>query len=769
MEIEFQSTFEKCLFDGINLFTGAGFSVLAKDCDDKKMPVGDMLKNELAVIFPGIPKTLKLPQICSMISRTKKQELREYLNRRFTVSTFDDLYHNLNKVEIKNVFTTNIDDLFQKVFISSPNKYTNDVNLNGASFKDKLAIDYFYMHGSVTDQESELIFGDLDIASAFSKDPNRWHYLTSIMGKFPTLFWGYALKDAGTLQAYANSLQTHNNKNSWIILHPDYLEEGESDYFKSIGFKIVISETETFLKYLQNVTGPSSTIKVGSSSEHPFPEGAVPCNANVEHRAIQDFFQGSTPLWSDIYSPRVMRIQFYDQIIEKLNNSKNILITGGPASGKTTLLMQLAAFYSFDGYKIFTKDISPKKANTIAARAGQSSCMFFIDEFQSSIDALETLSKINNARFVLAERDYAYLSSPNSRFLSKSTSVFDITEITDFDSQEIFNNIPADIRSTKKRQKNDRDSLFEFIESNCKTPNIKRRFQNVIGDLRKKDTRLVDLFLLVCYLHTARSVASMDIFIGYFQNNVKGYEEIYNLISILGSCINDYAGCLAEQDQDYFNIRSNLLADLIYSTSPVSDLAKMLCTFHRNVSTYCIPNYNVFKRRGYDSKLFERAFPNIKDGIDLYDIIYKKHSSPFNLQQKALYLSGRNEYELAFKIMDEAISIAGSKNWPIKNSYAIIKFKANINRENATLVRKSLDESMDALEECYTADIRKVFHAITFADHSLQYWRKYRDGKALEYLNKSIIWLGEEQQKDYSINKLARFLRELSGAISTYS
>jgi hypothetical protein len=395
MEIEFINTFERHLQSGINLFTGAGFSHLAEDSTGNQLPIGSKLKDEIIAAFPGAPSALELPQLCTLISRTKKNELFNFLYNRFSVSKYDDLYRNLEHIEIKNVFTTNIDNLFQKIYEPSSNKYINDANFNGASFHDKQAIDYFYMHGSVLDKESSLVFGDLDIASAFSHDPARWNYLSSLMGRFPTLFWGYALKDAGTLQSFAQALNEHNQKDSWIVLHPDHIKDGEINYYKSLGLKIIKSDTKDLLAYLDKFkSGSNKTNESTGQGIHPFPEYSVPSNSAIEHRSIQDFFQGATPIWSDIYSPRVVRVRFYDQIVEMLNSGKNILITGGPATGKTTLLMQLAAFYDFKGLKFFTKNITREKSKTIASGIGQTPAIFYIDEFQSSIEALETLSKL---------------------------------------------------------------------------------------------------------------------------------------------------------------------------------------------------------------------------------------------------------------------------------------------------------------------------------------------------------------------------------------
>lgn len=765
MDIESKKTFERALQEGINIFTGAGFSVLSSDKDGRLLPIGDDLKNELLKKFPGTPATLQLPQLCTLISKSKRDSLNDYIRSRFNVGEFPEVYKNIINVNIKNIFTTNVDNLIECIFKGNPRKYINNTMFNGVSFQEKSAIDYYYLHGAVNDVESNLIFGDLDIANAFSSDPTKWNYLKSVMNKYPILFWGYALRDAGTLQVFADSLDNQNKKNAWIIVHPDYVDEGEIEYYQSLDIKIIRSDTESFLDYLGSLeVSEFEKIKSGEY-ENPFPEHSIPSHSDIKHRSINDFYQGANPSWSDIYSSQVIKLHYYSVVEEYINGNKNVLITGGPATGKSTLLMQVAAFHSFNGIKIFVSNMSLAKAETFSTRINNTPVLLFVDNMQTSIDALNYLSAKSNIKMVIAERDYAYLSASRAGFLRKNIEIIDITQLNDTDAQGVTDHIPADLKSRKNFKLKDGDSLFELIESNCRTPAIKERFNNVLKDLKRKDKRLVELFLLVCYLHNSRSVTSMDVLYSYFQNEGIGYKEIYSFISILSSCLSEYAGEFSESTQDYFSIRSNLLSEHIVAISPEQELACMLTNFHNNVSRYCIPNYDSFKRRAYDARLFERAFPDTDRGEEIYDVIYRKHNSPFNLQQKALYLSRRGSHDRAFIVIDEAISKSGSENWSVKNSYAIIKFKANINRTDSLGVRKALDESMVSLEQCYTADMRKAFHAMSYAGQSLKYWAKYRDSIAIEYLKKSKIWLGEEADKDNSIRNVRRLLQQVNNAL----
>lgn len=765
MEIESQSTFERSLREGINIFTGAGFSLLAKDKKGVPLPTGDDFRQELLIEFPTAPKALQLPQLCTFLSRSKKADLENYIRARFDTGEYNDKYKNIGLINPKFIFTTNVDNLLESVFNDNPNKYLNDASLNGVTLQDKDAIDYIHLHGNISNNESPLIFGDLDIASAFSNDPSRWNYFRSLMNRHPTLFWGYALRDAGTLQVLSDALDDNNKKNSWIIVHPKHTTNDEIQYYKSLDLKIITSDTEDFLEYLGKFK-PATDLPA-NEYKNPLPEYAIPSNADITHRAIQDFYQGATPSWSDIYSPRVTKLRHYSTIEENTNKGKNVLITGGPATGKTTLLMQFAAFHNFNGIKIFHSNISLQKAKNIAIKLSEAPTLLFVDNLQSSIDALNFLSTKKNIQLIISERDYAYLSASSANFLRRNIEIIDITSLDEKDSQAVITNIPEDIKSSRPYKLKNGDSLFELIERNCRTPSIKERFNNVIEELRKKDDNLVQLFLLACYLHTCRSVTSMDVLYSFFDKGYNDHTQLYSLLSILSSSLSEYAGEFAENEQDYFAIRSNLLADHIAKIAPYKDMAKMLTAFHNNVPRFCVPNFESFKRRAYDARLYEHAFPIIEDGEEIYDIIYRKHKSPFNLQQKSLYLSRRGEHQRAFKVIDEAISMGGSRNWSIKNSYAIIKFKANIDRTNCADVRKALDESMEALEQCHSADVRKAFHAMSYAGQSLKYWKKYRDATAITYLKKSKEWLSEEVDEDNRIGNVVRLLKKVNEALSS--
>ncbi|QND85350.1 Uncharacterized protein ChrSV_3124 [Chromobacterium vaccinii] len=762
MNIDLQNTFDRALEQGINFFAGSAFSIHASNSNGLPMPVGNQLRDEIADRFKK-SKTLELSILCSILETKNSAELDEFLRNRLKIKSFDSKYKNLLKIKIQNIFTTNVDNLFYKIYENSDTYYINDSSINGPSVISKSAIDLHYLHGSITNQESRLIFGNLDIANAFPNDPGRWNFLRSQMQKYPTIFIGYGLRDTGTLQVFAQSLNDHKKNDAWIVIDPDYTDRNLLEFYQALGLKIIESSTIEFLEYIgskQYAKEQNVILKNHIPEEFciPNPTGAT--------RSISRFFEGSLPEWSDIYSPRVCKTSYYNIAIDILNGNKNLLITGGPAVGKSTLLMQIAASWQFDGHKLFAEDITPEQAKSISNKINNESAVFFIDNCQSSLEGIKELNKHKNIRYVLAERDYAYISSSYNSF-AINANILDITELKEDDATKIYNSIPADLRKGRVKKTIEGDSIFEWIEKNCSTPTIKSRFANVIRELSAKDINLAELFILICYIHASRSYTSMDIIYSYLHGRIQSPDEIYNLIKTLGSSIKDYE-ILDNSDQDYYKVRSNILADLINEIAPQSLISRVMERFHLDVSSFSIPNYSTFKRFGYDARFFEKAFPKIEDGERIYDEIFKKRANPFILQQKALYLSKKASYKKAFQAIDEAISRVGSRNWSLKNSYAIILFKANIGKERTYDTISALNESMEKLTDCYRSDNRKLFHALTYADHAIQHSDIINDQISAEYLKTAQRWLTEESKKEEGNHRAKRLLRAIERKLQKY-
>jgi hypothetical protein len=751
MDIENSASLRYALLSGINVFVGAGFSVLASDDEGRPMPVGSQLSEEFRARF-ALEGTegLNLPQLYTLLARTHKDEADAYLRKRFRVDTYDPRYDAMQRMAVDCWFTTNVDDLPHRIFQDSSTSYLNDLDVNGPTYADRRAIDLVMLHGSVASRDRPLRFGAVDVASSFNADPDRWRYLRHRLQAAPTLFLGYSLQDAAALEALSTEAGRTLSE-MWIQVRATEQDSGTANYFRALDFQLIVGDTSQFLNYVvHNLPKEGSAIPRDRSKANTrdlFPNDAVPEPSEVPSRPVADFFRGFAPGWSDIFSHTVHRVGHYRTIVESVRANRPTIVTGIPGSGKTTLLMQLVSDLDFDGHKILLDGSTREKAEMIVRALDGARALVAVDNITNHVDAFNVLRGAPNITVVAADRDYN-LSSSLHRLNRESVEIIDVTELSDEDQQDLRNSIPADVRRSTPRSsivsKGVRPSLFEFVQANVDGPTVRERMREALATLEKSDPLLAEMLLLAAYVHSCRTPLSMDMAIGYWSDRIPGHDEIYALITGVGALLSEYEGELTETNQDYFAARSVLVAESVVASASGARLGALLTTFHRNVSHARIAAYYVFKRRAYDSKLFGRAFADLSAGLELYDEIYARDPSPYTLQQKALYLAQRKMYSEAFEVMDRAMSTAQRANWTIRSSYAQILFQANQELAGSNpAVRELLDRAMAILTECYMGDRRRSMHAVQYGTLAVRYAGIFSDAAATDYLKQADVWLSE--------------------------
>ena len=754
-EVENKDLLEsKLLGSELNLFLGAGFSVLSRDLDGNHLPVGPELARNLIEKF-GLShlSSLGLGELCTIINLTQREALRDFLNRRFTVSEFDDRYLRLDQLDIANIFTTNIDDLPQRIFQSSNRHYLNDVDLHGPSFRDRRAINYFGLHGTVRTNRRPLRFGALETASSFGSDPDRWWYLKSQLCKWPTVFWGYSFGDAGTLEALSRIESPNDKLDAWILVYPDENAAAAIEYFRALGLQILIGTTEEMLAYLEQLLESiaSDTDHNDAGLQVPVVE-SIPQPGATATRPVEHFFRGSPPTWSDVYSGVVTRLSHSRSIENAIAAGDNVIITGVPVCGKTTLLMQLAAHVDFAGHKMLLESPTREKAAMLARKVGDQKALVFIDNATNDAESLRDLIDSPNIQVVAADRSY-HISIVSHILPISKCNVFEISELAEREYQRLRDTIPVGMRTgTFKLPEVTpglKPSLYEFIQANVVGPTLAERFSEAMRELRGEDEVLLEMLLLVSYVHSCRTPLSMDMALAYWRGRVGSYKGIYVLMDDAGKLVHDYYGDLADDAQDYYSARSVLVADTILQSSDRETFRNMLLRFHKNVSMNRICHYEVFRRRAFDARrIGARAFTEWEEARDFYEFVYQKAPNPYVRQQEALFLSAADRHTEAFQVIEQAAAEGGSANWTIRNTYAIILFRRNILFAGDDVARSSLIESMEILERCYSSDRRKGFHAKTFADHALQFWRAYHDSDAARYIRLSAEWLSDAARNE---------------------
>ncbi|NPD20974.1 SIR2 family protein [Alterinioella nitratireducens] len=276
LTIENEASFKAALKKEINLFVGAGFSILAENKIGQTLPTGQELVDELCAEFSesGLSGQ-QLPLVSQVIKSKDRIRFNEFLKKRFIVGDYDERYDTISKFSIARIFTTNIDDLLGKVFEKASGKYLNDLILQGATFRDITAVEYLPLHGSVTYPNTDFTFTPIEIASAFSNNPTQFQYLVSCLNKSPTVFLGYSLQDAGALQSLNTTFSSGpQDKARWIQLRQR--DAAAESYFRSLGFQIIIGDTDALLDFFANESQNIDPKQAQELTAKDFGSGGIP-------------------------------------------------------------------------------------------------------------------------------------------------------------------------------------------------------------------------------------------------------------------------------------------------------------------------------------------------------------------------------------------------------------------------------------------------------------------------------------------------------------
>lgn len=767
MDIEREEGFLHALRTGVCLFLGAGFSVRARDREGAPLPTGGGLGSELRTRFEVDPgEELEVARVATVIGATKRDELRQFLTSRFTVGSYDPRYEVLTKVRLDAIFTTNIDDLIFCIYQGNDSAFINDLDRNGPLIHDRTALDYVALHGSVRNPDRAYRFSPAELAAAFAADPDRWRYLRHKLNRGPMLFWGYSLEDSGTLEALETSGDLASaDQPRWIVLPRDV---GESDraYFRTLGFSLITGDTDEMLDYL---SGALETPEAGESDgiAARAPEGTavalvqhrVPDVSEIVLRPIEDFYAGSAPAWSDIFSRQLVSTSHYAVVDELARKHSAVIMAGIPASGKSTLLMQLAAHMAHEGTRLILTAPHLEQVELILRSLAGRPALVCIDDCTADVDALLKLAAAPNVTVIGAERDY-YLSVVLHRIdLARSRiAVHSVTPLTDRDLQDIWDSVPRSMRRAKtmlrpKMTRGVAPSLVELLQDNLRGPRLGERLREALRLLSSDDPEKAELLLLVAYVHTCRTPVSLDMLIGYLNLQNIEYGEVARRLADIGEMLQEAADDYLDHEQDYYTTRSTLAGEAVIEAASPAEVREMLIRFYDNLSAVRIVNYPLFKRRALRANLFARAFPHHEEGVNIYDEQYLRDGSPYILQQKAQYLSHLRRHQEAFEVIEQAKALS-RMNWTIESSHAQIMFRANIDRVADGTARDPLDRAMLTLTKCYRSDRRKGVHALLFGDFAIQYSRAYPDERAIEYLEQARAWLDESYAKEKWYNRV---------------
>lgn len=541
----------------------------------------------------------------------------------------------------------------------------------------------------------------------------------------------------------------------WLVVYPDEENKAVIEDYEDMGFNIIEADTKELISYLgkQSFARNEEQGKyIYKEYREKFPTSFI-CNELKKSgvkRPVVDFFAGAEPVISDIVSNNVTKTSYYSVLLETILKGNITLITGIPGCGKSTLLMQLAFSDELSGRKFWFNNIIKQEAEKLVDLVKEDkNVTIFIDNLYSNVDALNVLKEAGNIKLVLAERalNYEYVK----RFLNISSDrIVDISELNKNDIQMICKSMNRSSSDAfDLMEKNQNISLLEIVFYTATYTQIQERIKSYVNDLKNyKDSNLkidlLELFVLVNYTSYCGIPCSMDMMYFYFSDCIESYEDIlYALEKMNRIIVESTEYDFYDKTQDYKEMRSKLFAEKSFSVIDASIISNVMNKFLDKVGNHIIYRYDIFKRRAYDADLTKKAF-DLKEGIEFYEKVLKNNKSPYVRHQYALFLQRKNEYDLAWKQIDQAYTESKKKIFSIANTHAIIMFEMNIVNEPTSgreldMLKKTIEKSFLTLEFCITQDVRVNYHVLTYARNAIRYFEKYGwDNYAEQYVNSAL-------------------------------
>lgn len=749
IQIDNRNIFFEKLKTGINLFTGAGFSVLETPTGNK-LPVASTLCEDICEKFKlDTSYSQDLEKISSILKRNCKKEFQDYLRRKYTIQDYNELYDVLNKISISSIITTNIDNIIYSVMDKSSKYYLNSVSYYGSVKKDGYSIEYIPLHGDVLDIDSELYFGKFELCNVANQKPGLFSMMESALLRKPTLFWGYGFHD-GSVSGVIDRVLEDGKQDIWIQLKPG---NADIQYFRDLGCNVIIGDTEALLKEISKELAETKEelFKERKGESHFWKKYSVPSINQVESLPVSDFYKEGKTHWYYALTEKAYLTQCVNTVIDAALGNKNVIAVGIPLGGKTMLLMQIACKIGKPTY--FVEDLNEAKAKLLCNNAVKDKQEFVIlvDNCSEDMVAYKMLAECPNIKTIATSDDFMYESSKH--ILEKvSYKKINIPDIDYNEAQRIFSNIPPDLRKDEfkyKQNNNDKYSILELISANVKDVISKKKIEQSLIKVKSQNGEAFELILLTAYLIYNRSALTTDVLIGYF--NSTDINSIKHKIEIVQSYLSELNVSIDEdvEDQDYYTLRSTMFAKYTHNVASSrfkEDYGRIIEKFIKEVSPCYIYKKYVFKRTAYDAGLFYDIFSN--EGDTVYKEVFKNDPSAYTLQQWALYKAKTKRFSEAFSDIDKAIHLQPN-NFSVKNARAIILFEAN--RDKATVeARNALMDAMNILDECYKSDKRKVYHAQKYAEFALLFFEKYSDNM---YIEQAFSWIEELIKKEESMSK----------------
>jgi hypothetical protein len=378
------------------LFLGAGFSADARNRLGQTIPLGSQLAEELwhFLKYSGEYDGSDLSSVFqAALAQGRHKELQTFLEERYICEALPDWYEFVAKVFWYRIYTTNIDTVVEKIYVSAVESPKLDA-VNGVREdfreRDQLleSMQYIKLNGTIPGSPTEITFSFRQYAARSAQNDVWYDHFVRDYSTRITVFIGTNLNEPlfwRAIETRGTRFPDSENRPKSFLIAP-YISPVKIDALRE--YRIVpiqMGAKEFFRLVAEQIKPLPDRITVLRRSNPDF-ESLVPLLtrgiSSANRRHIQQFYahfhvvripgqrpnytkgflQGAEPLWSDVLNdldaPREANSAVFELIQKQFATGKagSVVISGAAGTRKSTLTKRVALDLVSQGYSVFLSD-----------------------------------------------------------------------------------------------------------------------------------------------------------------------------------------------------------------------------------------------------------------------------------------------------------------------------------------------------------------------------------------------------------------------------
>ncbi len=807
------------------LFLGAGFSLGAKNQLGEQFPSGWKLGKKLWDFLGYEGDYDKDDALLSLLYQDftdtgiKRTLKTDFLNENLLSGEIPESYNSICKPYWRKIYTINIDDVVQKVYLRN-NKKLRELIFPKDEFKERdQSLEYtsiIHLHGKLPCNPEDVVFSTKQYAKASLTDQPLYSQFVYDYATRPTIFIGTDLNEP----IFERYIEARENKNGYgesrpksFLITPSLSQVKKRVLKNSYNVHHIEGTGDDFFNWLDKIEPELPSKKELLKSTFPSLLDVTEfIGENVSKKSVYNFslslkrvpteynitdkrsayLLGANPTWNDIHSnldiPRTITNEIYGDIynycIDKTENraQKVVSLSGTAGSGKSTIIKRLGLRLSRNGITVFISYsdtlAKPHQLFDVLEAINETVVLIF-DNSALMMHQINTLI----TQFAQLKFPPVILLSIRSNQVNSLNSLID-TDVVDFvhyrtpnlDDEEIKlliskldeNNLlsrlkgmsdPQRFKEFKNRAK--KQILIAMKEATNGMP-FNKIIENEFDEINPLEART----LCICI--------ALNTELGFYntKQDFVGFSKVSHNES-LNFLDNTLAGTLMRigDNDEKFMIRHRILADfMIKHCADISILKdayirvlSVLAPELVNSDTYN-RKFNLYKSFINHKILYFRFRENIEQARDVYDslVSHFEYDAHFWLQYGSLEIEGEGgDLNLAENYINSAESLAPNSDY-IQNAKCSLYYKLSTSQNSYTVAleyKNRADELSNELINRIGDKEPYIYHIHCKGRYYfIQKWIRDKGVKAekLNELKKIITIAGSKHPRDKKLDQASQ-------------